>query len=88
MTRPNYPALGHLRRRALMRRLDALAAEQLCAELARLENENATLREQLEWTERCAESWRDDALRLMGIEHEDHIVTLRMDGNLQPEARA
>lgn len=87
MTRPN-PALGHLRRRALMRRLDARAAQQLCAEVARLENENARLREQLEWTERCAESWRDNALRLMEAPCECRAVTLRTDGSVQPEARA
>lgn len=73
---------------SLLRRLDALASSQLCAELARLANENTLLREQLEWTERCAESWRDDALQLMGIEHEGHVVTLSMNGSVAMEAVA
>lgn len=75
-------------RTSLLRRLDALASNQLCAEIARLANENTLLREQLEWTERCAESWRDDALRLMGIEHEGHIVTLCMNGSAAMEVAA
>ena len=77
-----------MNRATLLRRLDALASSQLCAELARLANEKALLREQLEWTERCAENWRDDALRLMGIEHEGHVVTLRMNGSAAMEVAA
>lgn len=50
---------------ALLRRLDAIACEQLCAEAARLAEENERLRVELAWAEQAAESWRDDALRMM-----------------------
>ena len=49
----------------ILRRWDGIAHEQLCAEAARLAEENERLREQLAWAEEAAESWRDDALRMM-----------------------
>ena len=49
----------------ILRRLDAIAFEQLCAEAVRLAEENERLRTQLAWVEEAAESWRDDALRMM-----------------------
>lgn len=77
---------------AFLRRLDELAYEQLCAEAARLIQENERLRDELHWAEDCAESWRDDALRLMeaqcaatgaapGLTQSGHLVLV------QPEAR-
>lgn len=49
----------------ILRRWDEAACEQLCAEVARLAEENERLRAELVWAEEAAESWRDDALRLM-----------------------
>lgn len=49
----------------LKRRLDAIALDQLRAEVVRLHEENGQLRDNLYWAEQAAESWRDDALRLM-----------------------
>lgn len=48
--------------RRLNRRLNADAYDLLCAELARLEAENESLRSQLSWAEDCAERWREDAI--------------------------
>ena len=50
---------------AIQRRLDAIALQQLRDECARLATENEHLRDQLYWAEQAAESWRDDALRMM-----------------------
>lgn len=49
----------------IARRLDAIALQQLREECARLAAENDQLRSELHWAEQAAESWRDDALRLM-----------------------
>ena len=49
----------------ILRRWDGIAYEQLCATAARLAEENERLRTELRWAEDAAESWRDDALRLM-----------------------
>jgi len=50
--------------RAVLRQLDAIAIDQLCAEVARLAVENERLRVELAWAEDAADSWRDDALRI------------------------
>ena len=57
---------------ALLRRLDDQAYEQLVVEAARLAGENERLAEENErlrvelvWADQAAESWRDDALRMM-----------------------
>lgn len=47
----------------LFRRFDAIAHEQLCAEVVRLGAEIEQLREELYWAQRSAESWQEDALR-------------------------
>lgn len=49
----------------ILRRWDGIAYEQLCATAVRLAEENERLRTELHWAEGAAESWRDDALRLM-----------------------
>jgi hypothetical protein len=65
-------------------KLDRLALEQLRTVAARLAEENEELRRQLAWAEDAAESWRDDALKLM----EDHCAAtgdapgLTLDGRL------
>ena len=46
----------------IRRRLDAIAIDQLRAEVSRLAEENEELRKQLAWAEQAAEAWRDDAL--------------------------
>lgn len=61
---PNAPR-AKARIARILGRLDALAYEQLCAEVARLAEENERLRTELHWAEGVAESWRDDALRMM-----------------------
>ena len=50
---------------SLLRRFDDQAHEQLCSEAARLAEENERLRAQLAFAEEAADSWRDDALRMM-----------------------
>lgn len=50
---------------AIARRLDAIALQQLREVCVRLAAENDQLRQELQWAEHAAESWRDDALRLM-----------------------
>lgn len=49
----------------ILRRWDGIANQQLIEAAARLAEENDRLREELRWAEDAAESWRDDALRLM-----------------------
>jgi hypothetical protein len=49
---------------ALMRRLDNIAYDQLCAEVARLGEENERLRRELSWAVSCADNWREDAMNL------------------------
>jgi hypothetical protein len=49
---------------ALFRRLDNLAYEQLCAEAARLVEENEHLRIELSRAEDDAEHWHTQAMRL------------------------
>ncbi|HBO4355072.1 TPA: hypothetical protein L4U31_002829 [Pseudomonas aeruginosa] len=49
---------------ALLRRLDQHALEQLCAEVARLGEENEHLRTELTRMEECAEGWCDQAQSL------------------------
>lgn len=51
--------------RSIFRRWDRIAAQQLVEVVARLAEENDRLRAQLRLAEDAAESWRDDALRLM-----------------------
>lgn len=51
--------------RTIFRRWDRIAAQQLVEVVARLAEENDRLRVQLRLAEDAAESWRDDALRLM-----------------------
>ena len=50
---------------AIQRRLDAIALQQLRAECARLAAENDQLRDEVYWAEQAAESWREDAMRLL-----------------------
>lgn len=50
--------------RALLRRLDEHALEQLCQEVTRLDEENARLRAELVRAEDNAEGWRDEAMSL------------------------
>ncbi|AWF64021.1 hypothetical protein [Pseudomonas aeruginosa] len=49
---------------ALLRRLDEHAYDQLCAEVARLAEENEHLRTELTRMEECAEGWCNEAQRL------------------------
>lgn len=49
---------------ALQRRFDAIALDQLRAEVVRLHEENNQLRENLHWAEDAAEYWREDALQM------------------------
>lgn len=49
---------------ALLRRLDEHALEQLCQEVARLDEENARLRAELARAEDNAEGWREEAISL------------------------
>lgn len=49
---------------AVLRRLDDLAYDQLCAEVARLGEENDRLRRELVHMEFCADGWREDAMSL------------------------
>ncbi|MFF6593259.1 hypothetical protein ACET4G_32705, partial [Pseudomonas aeruginosa] len=49
---------------ALLRRLDEHAYDQLCAEVARLAEENELLRTELTRMEECAEGWCNEAQRL------------------------
>lgn len=49
---------------AILRRLDDHAYEQLCAEVARLAEENDRLRAELIKMESCADGWREDAMSL------------------------
>lgn len=50
------------RLRALQRRLHAQTFDMLLAEVERLADENADLRQRLSWAEDCAERWREDAI--------------------------
>ncbi len=50
---------------ALLRRFDQAAFEQLCEQAARLADENERLRRELSFALGDAESWREDALRMM-----------------------
>lgn len=50
--------------RALLRRLDEQALEQLCQEVTRLDEENTRLRIDLVRMEECAEGWCNEAQRL------------------------
>lgn len=52
-------------RAAVARRLHAMELETLRASVERLHEENERLRQQLYWAEDAADSWRDDALRMM-----------------------
>lgn len=58
--------------RALLRRLDEQALEQLCQEVTRLDEENARLRAELARMEESAEGWRDEAMSL----HEQLAIAL------------
>ena len=49
----------------ILRRWDGIANEQLTAAAAALAEENDRLREELRWAQDAAESWREDALRMM-----------------------
>ncbi len=49
---------------ALLRRLDEHAYDQLCAEVARLAEENDRLRADLTRMEEAVDGWRTDALEL------------------------
>jgi len=49
---------------ALLRRLDEHAYDQLCAEVARLAEENEYLHSELSRMEECAEGWCNEAQRL------------------------
>ncbi|MFI8609492.1 hypothetical protein ACIGFL_14395 [Pseudomonas sp. NPDC077649] len=49
---------------ALLRRLDEQALEQLCQEVTRLDEENASLRTELARMEDNAEGWREEAMSL------------------------
>ncbi|HFS0796827.1 TPA: hypothetical protein ACHY0D_003403 [Pseudomonas aeruginosa] len=49
---------------ALLRRLDEHAYDQLCAEVARLAEENELLRTELTRMEECAEGWCNEAQHL------------------------
>jgi hypothetical protein len=51
--------------RRLATRFDRLALDQLRVVASRLEADNEDLRERLAYAESAADSWRDDALRLM-----------------------
>lgn len=73
--------------RALERRLNAMAYEPLCAEIARLDAlvtalqaENEELRSQLAYADDCAERWRDDALQ--AINNAGAEPGLTVDGRL------
>lgn len=79
----------------IARRLDAIALQQLREECARLAAENDQLRQELGWAEQAAESWRDDALRLMeeacadgtrqpGITQAGALVTIPATGAVCP----
>ena len=50
--------------KALLHRLDEHAYDQLCAETARLAEENDRLRNELARMEECAEGWREEAMSL------------------------
>jgi len=49
---------------ALLRRLDEHAYDQLCAEVARLAEENEHLHSELSRMEECAEGWCNEATNL------------------------
>lgn len=49
----------------ILRRWDGIATQQLIAAAAKLADENDQLREELIWAEHAADSWREDAMRLM-----------------------
>lgn len=49
----------------LLRRLDDAAYEQICEQAARLADENERLRRELSFAIGDADSWREDALRMM-----------------------
>lgn len=49
----------------ILRRWDGIANQQLIEAAARLVDENDRLRTELRWAKDAAESWRDDALRMM-----------------------
>lgn len=53
-----------MKARAILRRLDALALLQLAEHAARLVVELESAEARAAWAEDCAESWRDDFLRL------------------------
>lgn len=57
--------MNEQRIRTIFRRWDRIAAHQLVEAAARLAEENDRLRAQVRLAEDAAESWRDDALRLM-----------------------
>lgn len=69
---------------SILRRWDGIANQQLIAAAARLAEENDRLREQLQYAEDAAISWRNDAMRLM----EDaclsgtHVPAISIDGDL------
>lgn len=52
-------------RAVVARRLHAMELETLRASVERLHAENERLRQELYWAENAAESWRDEALRMM-----------------------
>lgn len=53
-------------RRAILRRLDALALTQLCQRVVELEAENEELRRQLAHADDAAEFWQANAIELAG----------------------
>ena len=72
-------------RRCLQDRLDRRAIHQLRDEVVRLAQENDDLRAQLASAENCAESWRDDAMRLSDALHQQGgRVGLTKQGALVP----
>jgi predicted RNase H-like nuclease (RuvC/YqgF family) len=60
-------ALGAIRRRLEKLELDHLRAHaaELAQKIESMESEIAELQKQLGYAERCAESWREDCLRMM-----------------------
>ena len=79
--------------RTLARRFDALAVDQLRAEVARLATENDQLRDELASAEQRADTWARDAtdMHLQLCEAHLGVPGITQAGQLvvvQPEARA
>lgn len=81
--RPRRASAAPISRRAIARRLDALALEQLRAEAARLAVENERLQQLLQTAEQQAEFWWDQATTLTEQMHAAGArVGINRDGEL------